>query len=67
MQKLGETREVRSWMKILGPGWPGVERYALQRPAEGAGQGGGGEACLGAHTHAEGSRAVDSPDLPLIF
>lgn len=56
-----------NWMNILGPGWPGVERYALQRPAEGAGQGGGGEAYLCAHTHAEGRRAGYSPDLPLIF
>ena len=24
-------------MKILGPGWPEVERYALKRPTEGAG------------------------------
>lgn len=47
-------------MKILGPGWPQVERHTLRRPSEGAGQRGGGEAYLCAHTNAERSRAVSS-------
>lgn len=51
---------MRSWMKILGPGWPEVERHTLKRPTEGAGQGGGGEAYFCAHTHVEGSRTVST-------
>lgn len=54
---------------MLGPGWPEAERCALKSPTEGAGQGGGGEACLCAHTHEEGSRTVSSvqPRSPLDF
>lgn len=54
-------------MKILGPGWAEVERYALKCPTEGAGQGGGGEASLCAHTYVEASGTASSSDLPLIF
>lgn len=56
-------------MKILGPGWPEVERYALKRPTE-AGGGGGGNLLLCSHTYGRKQNkqwAVYTPDLPLIF